>query len=60
MTVKHFVTLKPYSKCDCPWLIKWLLGYEDLSDEKDRENTDNKIKEYLQGMRTCGYSSQFE
>ena len=41
---------QPYSKCDCPWLIKWLLGYENLSD--DKENTDSKIKEYLQGVKT--------
>lgn len=39
----------PYSRCDCPWLIKWLLGYEDLDDDKDKENTDSKIKKYLQG-----------
>ncbi|XP_020623884.1 ancient ubiquitous protein 1-like [Orbicella faveolata] len=42
-------SVMPYSRCDCPWLIKWLLGYEDLSDDKDKENTDSKIKEYLQG-----------
>lgn len=39
----------PYSRCDCPWLIKWLLGYEDLDDDKDKENTDSKIMKYLQG-----------
>ncbi|KAJ7356306.1 Ancient ubiquitous protein 1 [Desmophyllum pertusum] len=42
-------SLMPYSRCDCPWLIKWLLGYEEFIADKDRENTDNKIKEYLQG-----------
>lgn len=39
----------PFSKCDCPWLIKWVLGYHDFDSEKDRENMDNRIKEYLQG-----------
>ena len=42
---------QPYSRCDCPWLIKWLLGYEDLDDDKDKENTDSKIKKYLQGVK---------
>ena len=42
---------QPYSRCECPWLIKWLLGYEDLDDVKDKENTDSKIKKYLQGVK---------
>ncbi|KAL9983573.1 hypothetical protein ACROYT_G005767 [Oculina patagonica] len=42
-------SVMPYSRYNCPWLIKWLLGYEDFSEDKDKENTDTKIKEYLQG-----------
>lgn len=44
-----FPSVMPYSRCDCPWLISWVLGYQDFSADKDRENTDSKIKEYLQG-----------
>lgn len=54
MTNQHFTFFQPYSRYNCPWLIKWLLGYEDFGEDKDKENTDNKIKEYLQGMKTNG------
>ena len=40
---------QPYSTCDCPWLLKWVLGYQEFSADKQRENVDREIKEYLQG-----------
>lgn len=40
---------QPFSKCDCPWLVKWILGYQEFTSDKDRENIDDNIKEYLQG-----------
>lgn len=55
LTVNTLI-LQPYSRCDCPWLIKWLLGYEEFIADKDRENTDNKIKEYLQGTNIMHFS----
>ena len=52
-----FFISQPFSKCDCPWLIKWILGYREFyDDDKDRENMDSKIKEYLQGMYGHGNS----
>ena len=46
-----FIFLQPFSKCDCPWLIKWVLGYKEFDTDKDKENMDIKIKDYLQGMK---------
>lgn len=42
-------SVMPYSRCDCPWLLKWVLGYQEFSADKQRENVDREIKEYLQG-----------
>jgi len=41
-------SVMPFSKCDCPWLIKWVLGYKEFDTDKDKENMDIKIKDYLQ------------
>ena len=43
---------KPLNKCDCPWLINWVLGYREFDGDKEKENMDNGIKEYLQGGLT--------
>lgn len=41
-------SVMPLNKCDCPWLIKWVLGYREFDGDKEKENMDNGIKEYLQ------------
>ncbi|XP_015758529.1 PREDICTED: ancient ubiquitous protein 1-like [Acropora digitifera] len=38
----------PFSQCDCPWLIKWALGYKDFHGNEQKENVDYEIKEYSQ------------
>lgn len=45
-------SIMPISKCDCPWLVKWILGYQEFTSDKDRENIDDNIKEYLQESST--------
>lgn len=41
-------SVMPFSQCDCPWLIKWALGYKDFHGNEQKENVDYEIKEYSQ------------